>query len=178
MFNLKLDHQPLVREQDTIALALGGVVSWRTYGRWVELIAHVQRTLPQHRWLLLGAENGLSSAAEVMAYFEKTSQTHLVENCVNQLTLPEVFKRLQKVGLLVTADGGLLHLAKAAQAPVVALMAGPIHPAMRFDGGDLASVIHAPVAVDDIDPMQVAQAVQGTLKSLQVAYVGQPPDCS
>lgn len=182
VFNLKLDHQSHVREQDTIALALGGVVSWRTYGRWVELIAHVQRTLPKHRWLLLGAENGLSSAAEVMAYFEKMSQAHLVENRVNQLTLPDVFKRLQKVTLLVTADGGLLHLAKAAQAPVVALMAGPIHPAMRFDGGDLASVIHAPVAVNDIDPMQVAdaveQAVQGTLKSLQVAYVGQPPDCS
>lgn len=182
VFNLKLDHQPHMREQDTIALALGGVVSWRTYSRWFELIAHVQRALPQHRWLLLGAENGLSSAGEVMSYFEKTAQTHVVENCVNQLTLTQVFKRLQKVALLVTADGGLLHLGKAAQAPMVALMAGPIHPTMRFDGGDPASVIHATAAVDDIDPMQVAQAVeqsvQGTLKSLQVAYVGLPPDCS
>ncbi len=182
VFNLKLDHQPHDREQDTIALALGGVVSWRTYSRWFELIAHAQRALPQHRWLLLGAENGLSGAGEVMSYFEKTAQTHLVENCVNQLTLTQVFKRLQKVALLVTADGGLLHLGKAAQAPMVVLMAGPIHPTMRFDGGDPASVIHATAAVDDIDPMQVAQAVeqsvQGTLKSLQVAYVGLPPDCS
>jgi ADP-heptose:LPS heptosyltransferase len=182
VFNLKLDHQPHDREQETIALALGGVVSWRTYSRWFELIAHVQRALPQHRWLLLGAENGLSSAGEVMSYFEETAQTHLVENCVNQLTLTQVFKRLQKVALLVTADGGLLHLGKAAQAPMVALMAGPIHPIMRFGGSDLASVIYAPAAVDDIDPMQVAQAVeqsvQGTLKSLQVAYIGLPPDCS
>jgi ADP-heptose:LPS heptosyltransferase len=182
VFNLKLDHQPRVRAQDTVALALGGVVPWRTYGRWVELITHVQRTLPTHRWLLLGAENGLSSAAEVMAYFEQTGQMHLAENKVAVLSLPQVFNRLQEVTLVVTADGGLLHLAKAAQAPVVALMAGAIHPAMRFESSDLARVIHTPEAVNDIDAARVAQAVeqaaQVTLKSLQIDYIGQQPDCS
>jgi hypothetical protein len=182
VFNLKLDHQTKLRQPETIALALGGVVPWRTYTRWVELLALMQHTNPQYRWVLLGAENGLPAASQVMGYFEMTNQTHLVKNYVGQLSLADVFEQLQRVALLVTADGGLLHLAKAAQTPVVALFAGPIHPMMRFKDNDAAGVIHASDAVDEITGNQVAEAVfkvmRTNVKSMMVSYLGQEPDCS
>lgn len=181
VFNLKLDHQPKPRQPETIALALGGVVQWRTYTRWVELLALMQHKNPQFRWVLLGSENGLSAASQVMEYFEMTNQTYRVKNYVGQLSLAEVFEQLQRVALLVTADGGLLHLAKAAQTPVVALLAGPIHPMMRFKESDTAWVIHAPFAVDEIKANQVAEdvfsAMRTNVKSIVVSYVGQEPVC-
>lgn len=181
VFNLNLDHNLKIRKKGTIALAIGGVVSWRTYDQWIEVVGQLRRTFPGYKWVLLGAENGLQRAVEVMTYFQKIGQVHLVENLVAKLSLPQVFHELQQVTLLVTADGGLLHLAKAAKAPMVALMAGPIHPMMRFERFDLASVIHAPTSVNEIEASKVATAstaaLEFSLNSLRIEYLGQEPDC-
>lgn len=182
VFNLKLDHSQKPRQPHTLALCLGGAVSWRTYTHWVEFVRLMHKAQADIHWVLLGAANGLEAAQEIMAMFESSKQSHNVENLVDQLTLSQVFEKLQTVTLMVTADGGLMHLAKSAQTPMLALFAGAIHPRMRFCESDAAHVIHTRERVADIPPERIVQVVQQCLEqhleSLHVSYLGDEPNCS
>lgn len=182
VFNLQLDHSSKLRQPHTIALCLGGVVPWRTYAHWAEFVRSIHLAQPDVLWVLLGAANGLEAAKEIMAVFECFKQPPIIENLVDQLTLPQVFEKLQTVAFVVTSDGGLMHLAKAAQTPMVAMFAGAIHPLMRFDESDPVRVVHAPNSVNEIAPKLLTKLVihslEDTLKFLTSSYLSNEPECS
>jgi len=180
IFNLSVDHSRgklATREKNKIALAVGGVVDWRTYTNWSEVIEKVVQRLPEVEWVLIGSENGMADAQVI----EKTLDTKIT-NLVCQLPLNDVFRKLQDVSLLVASDGGLMNVGRAAAVPIVALFAREIHPRMRFAEEGSVYVIHAPNEVSDISPGDIAEAVISSLKNpsqqLIERYLGSEPVCS
>lgn len=176
VFNLSLSHATYARKKEQIVLAIGGVVAWRTYPHWAKVIRETSQRVPNLEWVLLGASNGKAIASSII---KALSETHNIVNLVDELSLDEVFQLLQTASLLVAADGGLLHVGRAAKVPVVGLFAGPIHPRMRFASAETAHVIHATTAVEEIAPERVAGAIQaylqGSNKSLTAEYLGMEP---
>lgn len=179
VFRLSLDHSEQTREPKTIALGIGGVVPWRTYPHWAAVLHFLKIQYPEIQWILLGTANGRDMAQEIARSFSGDEKSL---NLVDALPLDHVFARLQRVTLLLTADGGLLHLGKAAKVPIVALFAGAIHPRMRFCESDAAHVIHARAGVSDIPAERIAcivqQCVEQHLESLHTSYLNDEPNCS
>jgi heptosyltransferase-2 len=180
IFNLSVDHlrsKHATRAKTQIALAVGGVVDWRTYTKWSEVIEKVTQQQPEVEWVLIGSENGMTDAKVI----EKKLDAKIT-NLVCQLPLNDVFRKLQDVSLLVASDGGLMNVGRAASVPIVALFAREIHPRMRFSEWDSAYVIHAPNAVSDISPSDIAEAVISSLENpsekLTERYLGSEPVCS
>lgn len=178
IFNLSLDHSlGANRAKNKIAVAVGGVVNWRTYSNWSEVVVRVTQRLPNVEWVLIGSENGVADALEI-----EENESIRITNLVCQLPLNDVFRELQDVSLLVAADGGLMNVGRAATVPIVALFAREIHPRMRFAEWDPAYVIHAPKSVSDIPPSDIAEAVISSLENpsrqLTERYLGSEPVCS
>jgi ADP-heptose:LPS heptosyltransferase len=83
----------------------------------------------------------------------KTQSNHKrIKNLVAKTKLSEAFNVLKESALMVCADGGLLHMGRAARIPTLALFSGEIHPLMRFNKDDPVFAFHAHSSVSDIDP--------------------------
>lgn len=181
IFNLSLDHTLDVGAgvKNKVALAVGGIVDWRTYANWSNVVAKVHERLPDLEWVLIGSENGISTAEALMQCHHKDIK---ITNLVCQLSLNDVFRQLQNVGLLVAADGGLMNIGRAAKVPIVALFAREIHPLMRFSQTDSAYVIHSPTSVAEISAVAISEAIFYGLnkmpEKLVAKYLGDEPECS
>ncbi|MEY8689504.1 MAG: glycosyltransferase family 9 protein [Leptothrix sp. (in: b-proteobacteria)] len=140
-----------------VALALGGVRDWRTYGRWAEVLRLAHQAGWQHPWVLVGAENGAVMRDQLFSEFGSRFQ---FIDAVGRLTLPQTHALLQRCTLALCADGGLLHLAHAADVPAVALFAGVIDPSFRVTAANRTISLHGSERVDDIEPQQVFAALQ------------------
>jgi heptosyltransferase-2 len=181
VFNLSLDHTSDVstRLKNKVALAVGGIVDWRTYANWAHVVAKVHDHVPDVEWVLIGSENGIAAAEALMQRYQANIK---ITNLVCKLSLNEVFRHLQNVSLLVAADGGLMNVGRAAKVPIVALFAREIHPLMRFAECDSAYVIHAQESVADIPVNVVEESIVTSLekphKTLTVRYLDAEPECS
>lgn len=179
VFNLRIAHEEKKRNFAQVVLGIGGVVSWRTYPYWEDVIRKTARLAPDINWLLIGSSNGQVVAEKIVKSLHE--QKNIV-NYVNSMSLNEVFEALQNATLLVAADGGLLHMGRAAQVPIIGLFAGDIHPRMRFASNEIAHVIHANSNVADIKPEIIAFSIDKFFKEgssrLTVEYIGSMPDCS
>jgi heptosyltransferase-2 len=148
-FNLQYSHAEIKRKKNQIAIAVGGVVPERIYKQWAQLIEKLLKEFNSINIILLGSANGVAMASEIM----QTQTNHKrIKNLVAKTKLSEAFDVLKESALLVCADGGLLHMGRAAKIPTLALFSGDIHPLMRFNDDDPALVIHAHSSVSDIDP--------------------------
>ncbi len=181
IFNLSLNHAVSLsaRNRKKVALAVGGIVDWRTYDDWVNVVLKVHERLPDLEWVLIGSENGIATAETLMQCERKSIK---ITNLVCQLSLNDVFVELQNVGLLIAADGGLMNIGRATKVPIVALFAREIHPLMRFAHSDSAYVVHASRSVTDIPDDVIADAIVTSLErapqSLTVRYLDAEPECS
>lgn len=181
VFNLRLDHTSNegMRNRNKVALAIGGIVDWRTYANWVDVVLKVQYRLPDLEWVLIGSENGIAEAETLMQCELKNIK---ITNLVSHLPLNDVFLQLKNVALLVAADGGLMNIGRAAKVPIVALFAREIHPLMRFAPCDSAYAIHASTSVTDIPGDVVANAIVTSLEKvpqfLTVRYLDAEPECN
>jgi heptosyltransferase-2 len=179
VFNLKLDHSATRRQQNTIALVLGGVAEYRTYTHWEKFVALVLENESETDIVLIGSANGRDFAENLARKFSHLGR---IRNEVGTQTIPEVFAQICDAALLVCADGGLMHLGRASQTPILALLAGPIHPLMRFSPGECATAMHAPERVSDISPAQVFDEYlkirNHSDAGLSCVYLGQKPCCT
>ena len=148
-FNLKHDHSEIKRKKNQIAIVVGGFVPERTYKQWPELIENILKEFNAINIVLLGSLNGVAMASEIM----RTRSNHKrIKNLVAKTKLSEAFDVLKESALMVCADGGLLHMGRAARIPTLALFSGGIHPLMRFNKDDPVFAFHARPSVTDIDP--------------------------
>ncbi len=161
-FDAGSDNLEAVSQKKRIAVAIGGVVSWRTYKRWVEVINIVHSAMPDCEWLLLGSDNGKEDAARIL------NGVQLKEKLINEvgaLSLSEIPNKLKSADLLLAADGGLMNMGRAKSVPMVALFSGEIHPLMRFSKCDSVIAIHAQGGVSEIQPEIIANHVIEFLSS-------------
>ena len=83
---------------------------------------------------------------------------------MDRRSLPEVFEILRRSSVVACADGGLMHLAHAADAPTVALFADRIDPSYRLTTANRSIALHTPARVSDIAPAIVAEAIDEALR--------------
>ena len=132
--------------EGTLAVALGGVRDWRTYTKWVPVLKGLAQAGVRGPVLLLGSDNGRALRDEIVA-----AGTGLkIIDRVGQHTLGEVQALMRRCGLVMCADGGLLHVAQTTGVPVVALFAGIIEPRFRVTAANRTHCLHGERSVDDV----------------------------
>jgi hypothetical protein len=142
-----------------IAIAVGGVRGWRTYGRWPEVVAALREAGVAEPVVLLGAANGIADRDRILA----RGSAGLMDR-VDRHPLPEVYEILRRAALVLCADGGLLHVANAAKTPSVSLFAERIDPGYRLTAANRSIAFYDPRAVSDIAPLHIAEAVVRALR--------------
>ena len=139
-----------------VAVALGGVRDWRTYGRWDEVLAALDARGLAVPVVLVGSGNALAARDAILA--RATGAWMLVDR-VDRHALPEVCEILRRSAVVACADGGLMHVAHAAGAPTVALFAERIDPSYRLTGANRSIAFYAPRQLSDIAPACIAEAI-------------------
>lgn len=180
VFNLRYSHAPVPRDRHAVAIAVGGVGSDRIYQHWpavVERLLEARKNDPDFKILLLGSGNGRTDADNILARLGDDPRVH---DLVGKTTLEESFEHLKQVGLMVCADGGLMHIATCAGTPLVSLFANVIHPLFRLKKHASALAIHAPREVSEIAPDEIATLVLSAAdhppESLSIRFLGAEPD--
>jgi ADP-heptose:LPS heptosyltransferase len=151
------EHATSLLKPCTVALALGGVDAYRTYEQWVEVV----NLLVQDGWknfLLLGSPNGRPAAEAICASGPKSSN---MLNMVGQTNLRQCHFLLSQSKFAIAADGGLMHLAVAANTPVVSLFQSTVHPQWRLPSEWIGAAIQSTTSrVNDIPAYLVQQRVR------------------
>jgi ADP-heptose:LPS heptosyltransferase len=79
---------------------------------------------------------------------------------------------------MICADGGLMHIGRAAKIPTLALFTGNTHPLMRFNIGDPAFAIYKKSSVSDISPLMIVNAykklVTAKQPKLEIVFADEP----
>ena len=113
-----------------LALALGGVDPVRTYHRWPELLVLLSGLGFTSCSLIGKGEVALKSAKDI----EDLNQDWMrIDNQINRTTLIECAQILARTKLLITADGGMMHLAiSSGTGHIISLFTQGIDPEYRL----------------------------------------------
>lgn len=103
----------------TLGIGIGGEWTFRTYGRWSDVIKALLNDVPSLSIVLLGSANGLEDAAHI----EGEVLSKRLINLVGRTSLAESCSVLRACDAYLGADGGLWHMASACGLPTVALFA-------------------------------------------------------
>ncbi|RAS35800.1 heptosyltransferase-2 [Paraburkholderia bryophila] len=156
----------LVPNEPFVALAVGGLDTNRTYGRWGELLDLLDRSdepgIPRHI-VLLGSDNGLATAE---ALLRRTFSTLKISSCVARLTLLQSREVAAQASLFVGADGGLMHVAHSTPTPSVSLFSDREPPYLRLTEACRSIGIQSTGDVDEIAPTAVMNAIRTQLVGL------------
>jgi heptosyltransferase-2 len=138
-----------------LVVVVGGVSVSRTYTRWAEVVAAIRARGLHDQVVILGSANGRSQRDEIMA----AAPSAPLIDAVDRYGLPEVYEIVRRSRLVVCTDGGLLHLANAAQVPTVSLFNERIDPSYRLTPANRSIALYIATKVSDIAPDAVADAV-------------------
>jgi ADP-heptose:LPS heptosyltransferase len=174
-YNLKYDHTETKRKKNQIAIVVGGVVPERIYSQWVAIIQQLFKDFKRLNILLLGSDNGREMAHHIMQLVPHSIR---IKNLVAKTSLDEAFHILKESSVMICADGGLMHLGRAAKIPTLALFTGNTHPLMRFNRGDPAFIIYKKSSVSDISPLMIVNAykklVTAKQPKLEIVFADEP----
>jgi ADP-heptose:LPS heptosyltransferase len=175
-FNLKHDHTEIKRKKNQIAIVVGGVVPERIYKQWTELIKKLLKEFNSINIVLLGSVNGIEIASDIM---QAQSNPKRIKNLVAKTNLGGAFDILKESSVMICADGGLMHIGRAAKTPTLALFTGSRHPLMSFNRGDPALAFHARSSVSDINPSTIIDGFRKLRDTshprLQIVFQDGPP---
>ncbi|MEY4564933.1 MAG: hypothetical protein RLZZ618_4210 [Pseudomonadota bacterium] len=146
-----------------LVVALGGVRDWRTYSQWSQVLHGMVAVGFDGVVVLVGSDNALTMRDDVLA---AGTGLEMIDQ-VGRLSLGQVHALMRRCALALCSDGGLLHVAHAAQLPVVALFAGPIDPSFRVTEANQTRCLYAPQRVDQIPPAAVVEAAMAAIAATQ-----------
>lgn len=141
-----------------VVLAVGGVHAERTYAHWDAVVAALLAagdSVPAV--VLVGSANGREAAD---ALLHRYGATGCILDTTARLSLTEVRAVMDQAGLVVCADGGLMHLAVTTRADIVSLFPRTIDAAWRLPVPSQRHALQSPTdAVSAIPPADVAGAI-------------------
>lgn len=145
---------------DAVALAVGGVREERTYSHWADVVRELANA-GVDTFVLLGDERAKAAADEILERADAAARIH---DFVGRTSLRECHRLISRCALTLAADGGLMHLAVAAECPVVGLFQSGILPQWRLPPSDAKRAIHSNTSnVSDIAPESIARAAREAL---------------
>ena len=145
---------------NAVAVAVGGVREERTYSHWADVVRELAHA-GVDTFVLLGSENAKAAAAEILERADAAAQIH---DYVGRTSLKECHRLLSRCALTIAADGGLMHLAVAAERPVVGLFQSGILSQWRLPAAEAKRAIQSNTSnVSDIAPERIARAAREAL---------------
>lgn len=147
-----------------IAIAVGGVHGWRTYDHWPAVLDELTQRGLDLPVVLLGAANGEAMRDALLRRARGAGAVRLID-AVNRHRLPEVFEILRRSALAICCDGGLLHVAHAAQTTTVSLFAERIQPEYRLTCANRSLALYSAREVSAIPPALVAASAMHALRN-------------
>jgi ADP-heptose:LPS heptosyltransferase len=173
----------LKKNLNTITLFLGASDKTRCWAaqHWADLITQLALVHP-FTFVLLGGKSELETATQIIEKINlKTNSDIIVQNIINQTTLPDLAARIAQSQLLVSNDSGAAHIAVAVETPCICVSNGnhfgrfvpyPTHLATHFKvilppllQGIDAAILNkkfsnsSDVDIQTIEPMEVTSAV-------------------
>ncbi|HYD79484.1 MAG TPA: O-antigen ligase family protein [Paucimonas sp.] len=148
--------------QGAVAFAIGGACEERTYRHWERVIRAVARDGRLPAVVLLGSGNAVAMRDAIMET-AAGGGTNIVD-CVDRYSLAQTFEIMKRCRLVVSADGGLLHVAHAAGLPTVALFDRLIHPGLRLTAANRTVAVQSAGVISDIPEAEVTAAVEEALR--------------
>lgn len=141
-----------------LTIAIGGMDPSRIYFQWLEVLSLLQKNGHQ-RCLLIGAGEYAQRSSEIMV--EALKHVMDIQSLVNQVSLHECQQVLSQTQLLITADGGLMHLGVASGTQrIVSLFTKSIWPSYRLANPYLKDAIQSPSdMINDIHPQWIVDKV-------------------
>lgn len=148
-------NRPLSKNEaiQSVGIVCGGNDDWRTYQHFSDVIKEILRQHPSIQIILLGANNGISIAETLIKKYPP------LVSMVGKCTVLETAAIIKKLDLLVTPDGGLMHIANALNVPIVALFAR-IDPTLRLTARNQASTLYDAQDVNNISAHDVSAQLQ------------------
>jgi len=143
-------------ENNSLAIVCGGINEFRIYPKWVKVISLIDKNLNINMPIVLvGSENGLKYANEIVDEFKDRSQ---LINCVGKYTLSESKAIISKCNMVIGPDGGILQIANALDKKIIALFA-QIDCRLRFTEATKYLCLYDEKAVKNINPEDVANSI-------------------
>ncbi|MFM0209810.1 glycosyltransferase family 9 protein [Paraburkholderia sediminicola] len=155
--------RPFLPDDRFLAIAVGGIDANRTYRQWGALLELIDRSDDQNmpkQVVLLGSDNGLAMAEELL---NRTFSKLKITSCVGKLTLLQSREMAAKASLFLGADGGLMHVAHSTPTPSVSLFSDCEPPYLRLTGKCHSIGIQSHGDVDEITPADVMSAIETQL---------------
>ncbi|RKE24249.1 heptosyltransferase-2 [Paraburkholderia sp. BL23I1N1] len=154
---------PFLPDDRFLALAVGGIDANRTYRQWGALLELIDRSddrnMPK-QIVLLGSDNGVAMADELLS---RTFGTLKITSCVGKLTLLQSREMIANASLFVGADGGLMHVAHSTPTPSVSLFSDREPPYLRLTEQCHSIGIQSSGDVDEIAPANIMSAIETQL---------------
>lgn len=132
-----------------IVIAIGGEDGLRTYLSWNVVIRNLLLVYPSLQICLVGSENGLIFATEIMSEFGNK-----ISSQVAKLSILETANVIAASRVFIGADGGLMHIAAAFNLVGIALFA-EFNPELRLSKNSKIKAIFTPSNVNQILPSQI-----------------------
>ncbi|MBC7404136.1 MAG: glycosyltransferase family 9 protein [Cytophaga sp.] len=149
----------------SIAICVGGVDPRRTYKSW-DAVLKILIKNNEKLFILIGNNNGIDDAFHLTNTFFTTAQ---FINKVGETSIMQSHALLAGAKLVVTTDGGSMHLAATTTTPMVALFSSSIDPKCRLPlKNSMISISSSTLDVNDISPESVAHAVLSLRSCLSV----------
>ncbi len=148
---------------NAITLCIGGVDPLRTYSAWPSVISE----LLDHgmkEFVLVGSNNGIEMAELINRAFHSKAVIH---DFVDKCTIAQSHDLIAATRLVISADGGLLHLAATTTTPIVAIFSSNIRPEWRLKAEPASTFLWSPsLDVNAIHPKKIAEKVCNFLNKI------------
>lgn len=157
---LHLQNKAVIKNNNLVIVAVGGedkVI--RTYNDWGYALSALHAKLPLLNFLLIGSENGLIAANEIMAL-----NLSRIESLVNQCSILEAANHIQRATYFLGADGGLMHIAEAFNLYGVTLFA-KFNPEFRLSKTTKLKSLYDKTSVSNISPDIIINAFSTIVKN-------------
>jgi ADP-heptose:LPS heptosyltransferase len=151
LFDSQTENNKLIK----IAYAMGGVDKNRTYSNWSTFTRELIKSNIKFELTLLGSENATTTANEFANEFNGNLK---IVNKVNKTGITECRKLIHQQDILITADGGLMHLGSTTKVKLISLFHAKINPCWRLSGVHLQSALQSTTnSVSDIASADIVQ---------------------
>lgn len=155
--NLQTENNYIIK----IAYAMGGVDKNRTYNDWSALTIKLLESNIKFELTLLGSENAAATAQELTNKLDKKLK---IINKVNKTDITECRQLIHQQDLLITADGGLMHLGSTTKVKLISLFHAKVNPYWRLSGEHLQSALQS--TTNSVSDIAAADIVQACIKLL------------
>lgn len=162
--------EALAIPEGAVGIAVGGASPERTYAHWNRVVDELAASGVSgtsgtsgacKAIVLFGSANGKPVRDEIV----RGTQHGGIEiiDCVDRYTIVQTMELMRRCKLVVSADGGLLHVAHAAGVPTVSLFHAVLDPALRITPATRSTALRSSGDISAIPHSTIAAAIRRTL---------------